>query len=430
MQRKIKDNYGNLVKSDYTVKTGEDVVLTISASANSLFCESVTLTYEKGEIAPTTNYTVTYNPNGGTGEAYSKKGTTFEENTFTPPAGKKFSCWIDSSENEYNPGAIISSDLSVNAKWIDATYGGVVNESAKTITYDLTTASYDTASAEQVLWLSTLGTVKSQKNSSQTDANNYIPTVRTSTRLYNGQKLTIAVNNPLTINRVEITAASEAYATALGGNIWENVANKSTSGTVVTLTASENSLNVIALPTATAGVERIVVYYNTNVQSFDVVKDIDSSLLSLTGADEVDENAAYSATLAVTNAAGYNLPSTITVKVGNTTLTGGTDYTYNSSTGAINVLANKITDDLTITASAVIKTFTIDKSGLSNISVNDTGYEGPIEYNNAYYAELTPVTGYKLDGVTITVKLCSYSYSSYAISAVKRTATFSFRFSL
>ena len=33
-------------KTDYVIKTGEDVVLTISASANSLFCESITITYE------------------------------------------------------------------------------------------------------------------------------------------------------------------------------------------------------------------------------------------------------------------------------------------------------------------------------------------------------------------------------------------------
>lgn len=35
-----------MTKTDYVIQTGEDVVLTISASANSLFCESITITYE------------------------------------------------------------------------------------------------------------------------------------------------------------------------------------------------------------------------------------------------------------------------------------------------------------------------------------------------------------------------------------------------
>ena len=35
-----------MTKTDYVIQNGEDVVLTISASANSLFCESITITYE------------------------------------------------------------------------------------------------------------------------------------------------------------------------------------------------------------------------------------------------------------------------------------------------------------------------------------------------------------------------------------------------
>ncbi len=40
-----------MTKTDYVIQTGEDLVLTISASANSLFCESITLTYEQGTAA-------------------------------------------------------------------------------------------------------------------------------------------------------------------------------------------------------------------------------------------------------------------------------------------------------------------------------------------------------------------------------------------
>lgn len=36
-----------MIKNDYVIQSGENVVLTISASANSLFCQSITITYEE-----------------------------------------------------------------------------------------------------------------------------------------------------------------------------------------------------------------------------------------------------------------------------------------------------------------------------------------------------------------------------------------------
>ena len=59
----------------------------------------------------------------------------------------------------------------------------------------------------------------------------------------------------------------------------------------------------------------------------------------------------YSTTLAVNSSSNWDtLPSSVTIKMGDTTLTSGTDYTYSSSSGTITI--NKITGDVTITASA------------------------------------------------------------------------------
>ena len=74
----------------------------------------------------------------------------------------------------------------------------------------------------------------------------------------------------------------------------------------------------------------------------------------------------YTATLSV--GTGYNLPTTITVKRGDTNLTGGgTDYTYNNSTGALTINASAVTGNITIIASGVAKTYTasdnLDKNG-------------------------------------------------------------------
>ncbi len=62
---------------------------------------------------------------------------------------------------------------------------------------------------------------------------------------------------------------------------------------------------------------------------------------------------------------GYVLPNTITVRVGTTTLSQNTDYTYNSSTGAVVINKENLTSDVTITASGVVQhtvTF-VDENG-------------------------------------------------------------------
>lgn len=61
-----------------------------------------------------------------------------------------------------------------------------------------------------------------------------------------------------------------------------------------------------------------------------------------------DNSAGYVATL--TPAAGYQLPAAIIVTVGGVELTPGTDYTYNSATGELRILAANIGGEIGITA--------------------------------------------------------------------------------
>lgn len=77
----------------------------------------------------------------------------------------------------------------------------------------------------------------------------------------------------------------------------------------------------------------------------------DLSRLASDGASTATLNSTYEATLSVsTSTSGYSLPSSITVTMGGTELTSGTDYTYNTSSGKI--VINKVTGDITIEASA------------------------------------------------------------------------------
>lgn len=96
---------------------------------------------------------------------------------------------------------------------------------------------------------------------------------------------------------------------------------------------------------------------------------------------------------------GYIAPTTATAKVGSTNITGVT-----VSGNTITVPAAGVTGNLTITADATLKTYTLSTSGLQNINFDqETG--SSLEHGKTFAGTLTPVTGYTLDGATITVTM-------------------------
>ena len=80
--------------------------------------------------------------------------------------------------------------------------------------------------------------------------------------------------------------------------------------------------------------------------------------LKFSGGGTAKFNHDYTATLSAVR--GYNLPETITVKVGGRALSQGSDFTYDARTGEIKVKGGNITDNITISASGVPK-----KSGVT-----------------------------------------------------------------
>lgn len=72
--------------------------------------------------------------------------------------------------------------------------------------------------------------------------------------------------------------------------------------------------------------------------------------------DNAKYHESYSTTL---QSNGYALPETITVTMGDSTLAQGTDYTYNRTTGHVNINANVIDDNIVISARATEKEYTI-----------------------------------------------------------------------
>ena len=76
-----------------------------------------------------------------------------------------------------------------------------------------------------------------------------------------------------------------------------------------------------------------------------------SNVTKSAGATSVKEGNNYTATYAV--AGDYALPSTITVTIGGSPATAGTDYTWTQGTGVVTILGNKVTGNIVITVTGV-----------------------------------------------------------------------------
>ena len=99
--------------------------------------------------------------------------------------------------------------------------------------------------------------------------------------------------------------------------------------------------------TFTKSGSNLVVGYKTNNVTYNLTN------ITSNGASTCSMASNLSFTL--TPASGYALPSYITVQVSSTTLTQNTDYTYNSTTGAVVINKAKLTGNVNITASATVQ---------------------------------------------------------------------------
>ena len=131
---------------------------------------------------------------------------------------------------------------------------------ALSYTWDLSTNSYSAASNNQVTWSAADVNMVIDKASAQTNANNYLPTAKTSTRFYTNSKLTITPAANVTITSVVFTATSTGYAGALQGSTWTN-ASASVSGTTVTVTPTNGASAISATIGGTCGFTGVTVHY-------------------------------------------------------------------------------------------------------------------------------------------------------------------------
>lgn len=133
----------------------------------------------------------------------------------------------------------------------------------KDFTWDLSIQSYASASEDAVVWSNDNVTMENAKGTG-TNANNYLPPTRTSTRLYSGNKLTIAPKGTCEITKIEFTATSSGYANALKGSTWTN-ATATVDDEVVTVTPLDGTSAILAAVGGTCGLTAVKVYYTGGV---------------------------------------------------------------------------------------------------------------------------------------------------------------------
>lgn len=156
----------------------------------------------------------------------------------------------------------------------------------------------------------------------------------------------MTANSDGTYSKTYSNVPAGSYEYKISGNgewMWDGsngtVNVTQTSNVTITFNPSTNAYS--------ATVEAVATNYSVTFELTNLTKSNGNT--TATGGTQ------YTATLAASS--GYTLPDSITVKAGSTTLTSGTHYSYNSSTGAIIINGSAITGNLTITAAGAPLTY-------------------------------------------------------------------------
>ena len=131
---------------------------------------------------------------------------------------------------------------------------------AASYTWDLTKASYSASSTSQVTWSATDVNMVLTKESSTTDANNYLGGTNAHTRVYKDQKITFTPAANVTITSIEIVSTSTDYAGNFKSSTWSN-ATAAASGSTVTITPSNGANAIICTITAATRASKVTVNY-------------------------------------------------------------------------------------------------------------------------------------------------------------------------
>lgn len=242
----------------YSIKKGEDLVIVIGATTNSLYCQRISVEY-----ADDPSYVETYaisltQPSGGKIEAKvngsavtsAVANATVTLNVVTTPTGKTFSAWkvVKKSGGEVtvtgNTFTMPADDVTVSAVF---TGGGSGEE---TISLASGEGSGDPYS---ITWSGDSCTIKQSKGSGAAVSSSYI----SAPRWYQNNVISFKAKSGYTVTKVEVVCTTAAYATALANSSNSASVNKS-KNTQVDITLSDDLDITMG---AQARISSIKVYY-------------------------------------------------------------------------------------------------------------------------------------------------------------------------
>ncbi len=184
--------------------------------------------------------------------------------------------------------------------------GTVTEPEPENVTWDLTTATYNSASAEQVQWTSNYATMTVDKNGASSNANAYLNSGNpVTTRFYNGQKLTFAAEEGYEIDHVVITGQS-GYVAGLNIENWTN-ASAMADGNVVTVTPTNGNNPFFVIINATIRLTSVTVYYAESTATFYDINIDDTMENGTVVANPIEATEGTMVTLTIFPAAGYYL---------------------------------------------------------------------------------------------------------------------------
>lgn len=224
-----------------SVYVGETLALNVSATAD-------------GEDAGELTYTFTSNK--------TSVATVSNTGVITGVAAGKATITVNYAGDDYYKPAEATFEVQV----LEHVVHYVDDETAKTITWDMTKASYMSMGEEAAQWDSPKATMDAAKSTAGTATNNYCPPTQNSTRLYKNSTLTIAPKTGFAIQSITFTTGSDNYATALRTSTWTNATAAAGSETnVVIVTPASKSAEVMAKIGNICGLISVVVNYSTAV---------------------------------------------------------------------------------------------------------------------------------------------------------------------
>ncbi len=245
----------------------------VRSNSGALYLTSITFDWVQSST-PTT-YTVTYDGNKNTSGSVPTDSNEYSSGSIVTVLGNDnltkedctFAGWNTDplgTGTDYSEGDTfsITDNVVLYAKWTASNYSD--NTVDKTIKWNLTIASYTSASKESVEWTSPKATMVVNKSGASSDANNYLPPSYNFTRVYANSEMIITPTNNYAISKVTVTAYSDENATSFAGSAFDN-ASASVSGAIVTLTPT-NGKNAISVTLSDkCGILDVFVYYSNPV---------------------------------------------------------------------------------------------------------------------------------------------------------------------